>query len=696
MVHLRLLGTFVASANAAQFLRALRIEQAESVNRVPLVNLTRSLDNTTNADAVELASPTLDREFDAFLEQWFQEFLERRPLDAFGFDGRLPNGCGKNSTTPPRLWGDVSSAAEAAAVEADEAKVREMQHRFANLMLRSADDERRISYRVLEEKVREMRVELEHSDFRLPFGSLGCRLGPMGCQADAARILREFPVATETDSRCFLQLLEALPEYFDAHGRRLRDAAARGVLPYRPVLEAVQADCQAMLPPDGAEADGASSDPQQNAVYKQFASRLQKATSISAPTKARLLHLADHLIPTGLWKAYRNLLATVTHMLDMDAPAADAGLVATYGEPGRAAYAARVALEAPGLSVEAVQQRALSAVAGNEEKLRQLASRGLSMVQQQAVHYAPMPDVLRRLRTRYYDDSYPDTDQGRLEYLAQMRSYVSDMWNRLDMHDSMHEAEFLTEDVPTLPCEVKGVKSKRFPVMAKFTAGSLETAPARPGSVALRVTNMTQLPKAEMQALAYHEVVPGHHLQVTRALSLRGTLPGFRRFFGDDAFGEGWAIYAEQDLARRLVNSSAASDTGFLNLMQVRAVRTVVDIGLHHQHWTREQATKFYMEHSLAEPEQVEQFVERHFLWPGQQLSYFNGYTFLKEVKEKIAKTPGMRGALKHGWEAAVNHALVSHGDIPLKLLEEILRADLDRRVKLQLEPQSRLSWEMH
>lgn len=615
----------------------------------------------------------VDAEFDTFVNSWFDDFMARRPMDALSFGRRL-DGCGIDGHGGANPWGNSTNAGEAEGVRLDEERLAEMERRFGtSIGARDASDERHVTVLVLRNKVAEMRTEHEHGDFRLPFGSLGCKVSLMGCQARVPGLLRGLPMDTEQDARCFVHLLRGLPEYLEGHTARLRAAAARGAVPYRDVLEGIRADCNEIVPP--AQWLGlVEPDPRDHDLYTDFGKRLAGAKQIPKEAIDHLKRDAAEAVRGALWPAYRNLRTLVEELLTK-APSGDYGISHTYGHPGQEAYAERLRLLGVGLDAPALHERALALVAENQQAMRNIAAEGVPEGERLAPA-APFSEVLLQLRKHFYDEHFPNDESGRAAYLAEIEALMQEMWARLDAPRA-GGALFAKKDVPTLPCHVERIQSPSFPASAQYRQGSLGEV-ERPASVAFKVSDMTTLPKAEMQVLAYHEGVPGHHLQVTRTLELRDKLPGFRRFFGDEAFSEGWAVYAEQDISRRLVELGASAKLGFLNYLQLRAVRTVVDTGFHHFDWNRARAKKFYLESCIITEAQAEKFIVRHLAWPGQQLSYLAGYQHVRDVRRAALIWPdvGME-SLGDDWEAAFHGALVSHGDLPLAIVKDVVRADL-------------------
>lgn len=628
-------------------------------------------------DAAEANGVALDADFDAFLSEWFAEFMERRPLDALNFGLKLRN-CGAEMPKRP-VWGNVSAAGEAEELRQDLQRLAEMERRFgASVGQRDVADERYVSYLVMKQKVEEMRMEHQHRDFRLPFGPLGCRIGIMGCQKRVLHAIQGLPLASVEDANCYVALLRGLPAFFEAHIGNLRDAAANGMYPYRNIVEGVISDCSDQLP---STVDSAfmAGDPRESELFQTFATKLQTARDVPNASKAQLLRDAERGVTDGLWPAFRNLRQFAESTLLPSAPDSHGGLFSTYGQRGADFYTYRVQLLGVGHNASSLHRLALELVDTNERKMRRLAKEGLD----EEGHRLRIPEsdftvVLKALQSKYYANTYADSEVGRSSYLSDMRGYITSMWARLRQHNNGSQPLFFDADVPKQQCNVERIASKNFPALAQYRPGSLVDS-GKPSVVAFNVNNMSFLPKAEMEATAYHEVVPGHHLQTMRSLSLRRELPDFRRYFGDEAFAEGWAVYAEQELAPRLKNLSVSSKIGLLNFRQYRAIRLAVDTGIHTEGWDFARAKDFYLKHSIISPERAEQSVRRHYAWPAQQLAYAVGHENFLGLHAKAMSIPCPRNCS----EPSFHKALLSHGDLPLTLVERVVLAEFRKRCSM-------------
>jgi uncharacterized protein (DUF885 family) len=258
---------------------------------------------------------------------------------------------------------------------------------------------------------------------------------------------------------------------------------------------------------------------------------------------------------------------------------------------------------------------------------------------------------------------------------AQSGAQIVDLYKRYEdqMHDRLPQ---LVNKIPQTPVEV----------VAMPAFGAADQAPAdyqpgtpdgsRPGTVRVNTADATSRLLTQVEADAYHEGYPGHHLQISLAQEMTG-LPDFRRFEGYTAFVEGWAMYAEQLGKQVGFYQDPYSEYGMLENQMWRAVRLVVDTGVHSKHWTRDQMVQYFRDHTTMDETTIQEEVDRYIAWPGQALAYDVGRLKILELRERAQKALGKNFDVR-----AFHDDVLDSGALPLDILEQRVNTGIEQQQK--------------
>jgi uncharacterized protein (DUF885 family) len=261
----------------------------------------------------------------------------------------------------------------------------------------------------------------------------------------------------------------------------------------------------------------------------------------------------------------------------------------------------------------------------------------------------------------YYDDS----DAGRDAYLERTHAVVDEMRGLLDT---------LFVALPKAELKVKRVEAFREKTAGLAFYQRAAVDGSRPGIYYANLYDMKSMAKYELEALAYHEAIPGHHMQLSIAMEL-DDLPKFRTNGGYTAYSEGWGLYSEYLPKEMGLYLDPYSDFGRLSMELFRACRLVVDTGIHAKKWTREEGITYYVENSGSQERQCVKMVERHIVIPSQATAYKIGMIKILELREKS------RAALGDDFDIREFHEVVlTNGSVPLYILEELVEQYIEER----------------
>jgi uncharacterized protein (DUF885 family) len=244
---------------------------------------------------------------------------------------------------------------------------------------------------------------------------------------------------------------------------------------------------------------------------------------------------------------------------------------------------------------------------------------------------------------------------------------VADVTEALQRAEAALPQAFL--DYEFAPCEIRVIPES----IAKGSVLGYYTVPAkdgsRPGAHWVNTYDPASRARFEYEALAFHESVPGHHLQFALGQTLAG-LPQFRQFAYVTAFGEGWGLYAERLSDEMGLYSGDLQRLGMISFEAWRACRLVVDTGMHAFGWSRERALQYMRDHTALSEVNIVNEVDRYISWPGQALAYMIGRRHIETLRARAERALGAAFDLRH-----FHDRILANGSIPLATMTEIVEA---------------------
>jgi len=449
------------------------------------------------------------------------------------------------------------------------------------------------------------------------------------------------PVISKLEARNYVRRLNRFGVKFDQVLEGLRIREAKGCIPPRFVIRRVLDEMIAFI---GAPA-------RENPLYTVFAEKLDKLKNVKVADQQQILAEATAAIENTVYPAYQKFIDYFTS-LEQKATEDDGVWKLPDGD-AYYAYCLRSNTTTNYTPAE-VHEIGLREVERIEAEMRAIFER---------LGYANVENPTRKLNELGKEERflYANTDEGRAACLGEYQHILDEMNAALDPYFAVRPKAILkVERVPEF--------REKTSAGAYYQMGAL--GGGRPGIFFANLRDMNEIHKFGMKTLSYHEGIPGHHFQISIAQELKG-IPIFRRMLPFTAYAEGWALYAEK-LAREIgmYQDDPYSELGCLDSELFRAVRLVVDTGIHYKRWTREQAIEYMSAHAAQEQESVISEIERYIVMPGQACAYKIGMIKILELRERTQKALGAAFDLRE-----FHDVILKNGSLPLSILDEIVQA---------------------
>ena len=479
--------------------------------------------------------------------------------------------------------------------------------------------------------VRRLREHIEASrfkDWEMPVDQFN------GVHLSYAALPSATPFRSLKDYEDYLSRLRQIPHVFEQIVADMQLGLRDGLMPPRYLLEKVAVQAQDIA--DKSPHDSPFTQP----VFKFPA-------GISEAEQTRLREATLAAVKNEVAPAYASFAAFVRTQ---------------YAPKGRVDYGIWALPE--GDARYRLDVRRMTTTDLNPEEIHQMGLKQVAQIETEMLaiaHQQSFPD-LASFNKHIRKDTHLYATSGQ-QLLGLYQHYTDQMYAKLPQ---------LFSHLPKSKLEVIPMEAFRAPdaVPADYSPGAGDGS--RPGRINVNEYEPRHRLLLNVEAIAYHEGIPGHHLQFSIAQELPN-LPPFRRFASYNAYSEGWAFYAERLGKEAGFYQDPYSEYGRLENEMWRSVRLVVDTGVHYKHWSRQQMVDFFRQHTAMDEPNIQTEVDRYIAWPGQALAYKLGQMKIVDLRERARDTLGDKFDLR-----AFHDAVLADGPLPLDVLETRINAWID------------------
>ena len=514
-----------------------------------------------------------------------------------------------------------------------ERQLAEMRRQFDPARLSPAG---RVSFRLFEKNVEDSRRAFQWRWHGFPATTNGSPMGTI-----PVFMINNHRIDNVADAEAYVARLREVERVMGEIGTGMRRQTELGIVPPRFNFAPVREDGRRIL------AGAPFTDGPDGALFADFKTKVNRL-QIDQAEKDRLISAAREALTGPFRRGYEAMFAT----LDAIEPRATANNGAWSLPNGADLYAQRLYQSTTtNMTAEQIHQLGLDQVRRIHVEMER--------IKRQVGFTGTLTEFFRHINSSS-EFKYPNTDEGRQRYLADARAFIDGV---------MAASPRWFRRLPRAPLEVRAVEAFRQETAAVAFYNRPSPDGSRPGIFYVNLADMNQVLRPQVEAIAYHEGAPGHHFQGALSQELPN-VPKFRRFGGNSAYGEGWGLYAERLAQEMGFYREPMSEFGMYSTSLWRAIRLVVDTGIHHHRWTRERAIAYFMENGLLSERDATKEVERYFNNPGQATSYMIGQLKIFELRDRA------RQALGDRFDIRDFHAVVlENGNVPLDVLEELVDA---------------------
>jgi uncharacterized protein (DUF885 family) len=459
-------------------------------------------------------------------------------------------------------------------------------------------------------------------------------------------LINTHKVTSVEDAEAYIERLKGVKPLFDQVIEQLKLREQAGIFPPRWAYDQmIQASANVITGNPFSETVADSS------ILADFTSKLD-ALGLSNAERGGLLAQANEALLESVQPAYRELMDALTAQREMS-PEGDGVWRLPNGDRW---YQNRLAwFTTTDLSAKQVHDLGLAEVERIHKQMRKIMT--------QVNFEGGLQDFFKFMREdpQFY---YENTQQGRERYLREAKAYIDVMEEKIPEYFGL---------VPKAEMIVKRVEEFREQSAGKAFYQSPARDGSRPGIYYANLFDMGSMPTYQMEALAYREGIPGHHMQRSIAQELEG-IPEFQKYLSFTAYTEGWGLYTEELAKDMGFYEDPYSDFGRLAMELWRACRLVVDTGLHNMQWTREEAIQYLLDTTPNPKNDAVKAIERYIAMPGQATAYTVGKIKIMELRAKAEAALGDKFTY-----ADFHDQILMYGPVPLNILEQKIDRWIER-----------------
>jgi len=611
-----LLKSISAAVGAALLLSACNQSSEPTASQAPD---TKIQENQVQDSSQTVATPEISEseKVNAFFDRVFEESIARSP-ESLTFLGRKDRG---------DEWNDLSEAYANESMEITKKQLAELK-----AFDRSAlDKPTALSYDLL---VQSMENEIADNKWRLynyPVNQMFGRHSRV-----VSMLINQHRVNDLKDAKNYIARLNGISPLFDQLITNIEARTAANIIPPKFVFPHVIRDSKNII--KGAPFD----DGEPSTLLADFSKKVD-ALEIEDDKKAELVAAATSALSTSVKPAYEKLIA---HLTELETKAnTDAGI--WKWKDGDVFY--NVALNrttTTDLTSDQIHQIGLDEVERIHNEMRAIKDK------------VNFDGDLKAFMAFMRDDEqfyYANDEAGKARYLSEATALIDGMKTQLD-------SMFITK--PKADLDVKAVEAYREQSAGKAFYNRPSEDGTRPGIYYANLYDMKAMPSYQMEALAYHEGLPGHHMQLAIQQELKD-IPKFRKFGGYTAYIEGWGLYSEYLPKEFGAYQDPYSDFGRLAMELWRACRLVVDTGIHAKKWTREEGIAYYTDNTPNAVSDGVKMVERHIVMPSQATAYKIGMLKILELRADAKEKLGDKFDIRE-----YHDEVLKYGPLPLNVVE--------------------------